>query len=456
MPDFPSHIPFVVDSSYPPRAGNFVRPLIDGERTFRRICQAIEAASHSVWVTVAFLTPDFAMPDGHGSLFDVLDRAVARGLDVRVIFWRPAADSPWRSSAFPGSPEQREMLGVRKARFLARWDSAGKTACQHQKSWLLDAGRESEIAFVGGMNLNAANITSPGHADGGWHDIYLELHGPAATDVHHNFVQRWNEASERTMDDGTWGHDGNDGLAFPARLSARSGTTTVQIQRTIDAGRYRDGSPSPQAEPFSIADGERSILTQYLQAIGAARYSIYVENQHLLWGEIVAALDAALTRGVDVVVLVPAEPEASIRAARSKPERRVFYDRLTTLDRHARFALVGIARPDRSGRRANIYVHAKIMLIDDVWATIGSGNLHYNSLFAQTEMNASFWDSTLVRALRCELFAEHLHQDTASLDARKALELYRMVAEKNRRRRDAGDGDWQGLAFRLDAATYAT
>ncbi len=73
------HIPFVRSGSYPLRAGNAVRPLVDGEPAFRRICEAVEAAKQSVWVTVAFLSPDFLMPDGRGSVFDVLDRASARG-----------------------------------------------------------------------------------------------------------------------------------------------------------------------------------------------------------------------------------------------------------------------------------------------------------------------------------------------------------------------------------------
>ena len=83
-----SHIPFVTSGPYPIRKGNQVAPLIDGEPAFRRICEATERARKSVWVTVAFLEPDVQMPDGRGSVFDVLDRARARGLDVRVIFWR--------------------------------------------------------------------------------------------------------------------------------------------------------------------------------------------------------------------------------------------------------------------------------------------------------------------------------------------------------------------------------
>ena len=79
---------FVRDGPYPPRSGNLVRSLIDGRQTFTRICEAIESAEHSVFATIAFIHPDFVMPGSAGSLFDVLDRAAARGLEVRVI-WHP-------------------------------------------------------------------------------------------------------------------------------------------------------------------------------------------------------------------------------------------------------------------------------------------------------------------------------------------------------------------------------
>ena len=118
------HIPFVAACSYPPRAGNVVRPLVDGMPAFRRIAEAVSAAQHSVWLTVAFFAPDFQMPDGGRPLFDVLDRAAERGLDVRVLFWRPNAESFGYGRTFPGSPEDRKMLEARGSRFRIRWDRA--------------------------------------------------------------------------------------------------------------------------------------------------------------------------------------------------------------------------------------------------------------------------------------------------------------------------------------------
>ena len=82
-----------------------MRALVDGEPAFRRVCEAIEAARQSVWATVTLMWADFQMPDGRGSALDVLNRAAARGLDVRVIFWRPDPETEkLKANAFWGSP----------------------------------------------------------------------------------------------------------------------------------------------------------------------------------------------------------------------------------------------------------------------------------------------------------------------------------------------------------------
>jgi len=116
--------------------------------------------------------------------------------------------------------------------------------------------------------------------------------------------------------------------------------------------------------------------------------------------------------------------------------------------------LAGIAGMGADGHRKAIYVHAKLMLVDDEWATVGSCNLHRFSLFGNGEMNAAFSECNTVRAFRCELLREHLDQDTDGFDDRTALHLFRTTARENRRRLEVGDPEWQGLAFELDVATY--
>lgn len=449
-----SHVPFVESGSYPVRPGNTVRPLIDGTPVFRRICEAVEAARHSVWIAAAFATIDFRMPDARGSFFDVLDRAQARGLDVRVIFWRPNT-LEGNATAFRGTALDREFLGARNTRWRVRWDRSHETYCQHQKSWLIDAGRDSEIAFVGGVNMTLRGDSVPGHPGPDQrHDAYVEIEGPAATDVHHNFVQRWNEASERGVEDGHWGHTGDDQLLFPTQASPARGRTPVQIQRTVHAGRYRDNTATPDGRPFDIAGGERSILDQYLRAIEAARHTIYIENQSVPIVAVAERLEAALRRGVDINMLVPAEVEPFVRQARRRGERKALFAQLAVLDRYPNFRLTGIQGHTDEGEPYGIYVHDKVMIVDDAWATIGSCNLHAFSLEGSTEMNCSFHDPDIARRLRCDLMAEHLGRDVQALDERAAMALYRAIADANRYRYDTGERGWQGLVYRLDAATY--
>jgi phosphatidylserine/phosphatidylglycerophosphate/cardiolipin synthase-like enzyme len=430
-----------------------VRPLVDGEPAFRRICEAVAAARRRVWVTVAFVDRDTELPGGHGTLFDVLERAAARGLDVRALFWRePRMDEFPGWFHFRGSDEERAWLRERGARFLARWDHLPRW-CHHQKSWLIDAGEPGEVAFVGGINVDRESIVSPGHAGGmpGIHDLHLELQGPAATDVHHNFVQRWNEASERGRADGAWPDARTAGdLPFPGVVSAARGAVPLQITRTVRPGCYTAAVATPGASPFAIAAGEQSVLEQYAAAIDAAERSIYLEHQLFAAPDLFLRLDVALRRGVEVVVVVPRQPLQQVRDARKDPRMAPGFALLGSLGDHPNFTFAGLVAGG-----GDVYVHAKAALVDDAWATIGSANLAIRSFEGDTELNASFWSPPVVRVLRQDLLREHLgRDDVAELDDRAALRRFREIAEANRERLRRGEA-LDGLAVALDPKRYA-
>ncbi len=427
-------IPFAAGCSYPLRPGNRVRPLVDGDAIFARIGEAIAEACHSVWLTVAFHSEDFRLPDG-SPLFDVLDRAVGRGLDVRLLCWRANGETRPSARIFGGTPEQRDLLARRDARFRIRWDRAPTVFCQHQKTWVIDAGQPTETAFVGGINLTGIALER--------HDVFVEVTGPAARDVHHNFVQRWNGASEREAPDGNWACDASDLLPAPAGATAeKKGPSVVQIQRMMDPRRYTGG------------EAEASILEQYERAIHAARRTIYLENQAVPIAPLSRRLRAALERGVDVVMLVPAVPEPYVYESRHDPAYGEMWEALEALGRHPRFTLCGIA--ERRGAHLRVaYVHAKLMLVDGVWATVGSCNLHAYSLGGNSELNAAIWDAEVARSLRRTLFAKHLGIDTAPMDDDAALRLFHETAETNASKLARGQSDLRGLAFEIEARTYA-
>jgi len=454
-----TNVPAARRGAYPLRPGNRVCPLVDGEPAFRRICEAVEAARESVWLTVAYVDREVAMPDGRGPLFGVLERAARRRIDVRALFWREPrlGELEPESTHFPGDGDDRAFLAEHAPSIKARWDRHPGEFCQHQKSWIVDAGRAGEAAFVGGINLLHASVCSPGHPPhpgGQDHDVYVEVRGPAAADVHHNFAQRWNEASERARPDGVWPDAARAGdLEFPAFLSPAVGEVPVQMTRTVAPGLYTADVAPPGGKPFPIAGGEQSVLEQYLAAIAAAQSSIYLEDQAIGSPAIVDALQAAVDRGVEVACLVPGNAHPAFVAARRNPRAGFFFEKLARLGAHERFTLAAIAATRPGGRYEEIYVHAKIMLVDDAWGTIGSTNVADRSFRDDTELNASFWHPLTARALREALLAEHLGVDTSGWDDLRGLRLFREIALANRARR-ARRAPLAGLAYALDATTY--
>src|SRR5262249_61934351 len=104
--------------------------------------------------------------------------------------------------------------------------------------------------------------------------------------------------------------------------------------------------------------------------------------------QVLERLDAALRRGVEVVYLLPSVPMPEMRAARGEPKHATFFRRLGDLGRHPNFTLAGLAALRGPGQYEDIYVHAKVALVDDAWATIGSANIATRSLRGASELNA--------------------------------------------------------------------
>jgi phosphatidylserine/phosphatidylglycerophosphate/cardiolipin synthase-like enzyme len=106
------------------------------------------------------------------------------------------------------------------------------------------------------------------------------------------------------------------------------------------------------------------------------------------------------------------------------------------------------------GSRVPVYVHSKLILIDDEWASVGSCSLHHYSMTGNGELNAAYHDPASVRALRAELFREHLGNDTLGLEDTDAFDRFQHVAPANRRRYELSDPCWDGMAIALDGISY--
>lgn len=446
--------------TYPLRPGNRVAPWIDGVPFYERLAAALRRARRRVWAIVSFIQPDFCFPDGT-PWWDMLDECHARGLDVRVLFWRNPGFMR-TAHVFLGGPAERAFLGERRAGWAARWDSSGDdpTHCHHQKAFVVDAGEPDALAFIGGMVLSRSTLAHRGHHRGlEKHDAFLELEGPAVVDAEHNFVQRWNHA-RRDHDAPPWPDDLRAGpLEPPTRIPPPAGAVPVQLARTI----------RPGLDPAS-PDGEQTILDHYRHAFSTAKRTIYLENQHPGEASLLDLLERALRRGVRVVMIVPGEPMPAISRARRDvaalarlgraDEHRYgpTFARLDALARHPGFTLAALARsdPDPAGgwTHREIYTHAKLCIVDGAWATLGSANLVDLSLTRDhTELNATFHGRDVCLDLLRDLIAEHTDRP-APADDLAALDTIAALARASRDSLARGGPVLAGC-YALDPARYA-
>jgi len=160
----------------PPRPGNELKVLVDGERAIGEICAAIEQARSHVHIAGWHVTPRFKR----------IRDELTQGTDISCVL----------------DARERTMH------------------CHHEKLVIVD----DEVAFVGGIDLTSLSgdrwdhDEHPARGRLGWHDVATRLRGPAVADVAEHFRARWQEVASEPL---------------PApRPQAAAGGTTVQVLRT--------------------------------------------------------------------------------------------------------------------------------------------------------------------------------------------------------------------------------
>jgi phosphatidylserine/phosphatidylglycerophosphate/cardiolipin synthase-like enzyme len=174
---------------------------------------------------------------------------------------------------------------------------------------------------------------------------------------------------------------------------------------------------------------------------------------------VVDELRSALARGVRVAAIVPGHAHPAFVAARRDARSAAFFEQLAELGAHGRFTLAALCASRGEGRYDEIYVHAKVMVVDDAWATVGSANIASRSFRHDTELNASFWHADAARALREALLATALGgssagaREASAADELAAFDRFAGVARANLDRRALWQ-DLEGFAYALDPAQY--
>lgn len=442
--------------------GNDVEPIVHGrdyfERLHRELCRLEEG--DAVWFLDWRADPDETLADGV-TVAEVLADLAERGVSVRGLVWRSHPEH----AGFQLESHLELADRVNRAGGVVLLDHrVRRVGSHHQKLFVLlhPASRRRDVAFVGGIDLCHGRRDDDRHLGDAqpeemddrygptppWHDVQVLVRGPAVADLAACFVERWNDPTPLDDRRTPWRAmlsrlsrepDRRDELGDPHDQDA-AGDHAVQIMRTYPFKR----------PPFPFAPaGERSVVRAYRKAFARARSLIYVEDQYLWSAEVADLLADALesTPALRVIVVVPRVPDRN--GPVSGPPHRIAQQ--AVLERVSAAAGDRFAAYDiENDAGTPIYVHAKVVIVDDVWAAVGSDNLNRRSWTHDSELSCAMLDPArdereprdpaglgdgariFARDLRLRLMREHLGVDDVArlVDHADAFESFRLAARE--------------------------
>jgi len=444
--------------------GNRVETLVHGATYFRRLLEAIRelSAGDHLFFTDWRGDPDQRLDGTQDSeIGAVLSAAARRGVSVKGLLWRSHLDR------LGFSAKENRHLGeqVNTAGGDVLLDQRVRLGGSHHQKVVVirhAGGSERDVAFVGGIDLCHSRRDDANHQGDPqrqsmapvfgnrppWHDVQLAIAGPAVADLDFSFRERWEDRSPLSRDPIGILHDKLHHEHRKATLlppmppdPPPRGTHAVQVLRTYPWRRW--------GYPFA-PQGERSIARGYQKAVRRARRLIYLEDQYL-WSTGIARTFADALIACPQLHLIAVVPR--------------FFDEAGTLTlrpnqvgREQAVQVLLEAGGDRVGiydienlAGVPVYVHAKVCVIDDVWASVGSDNLNRRSWSHDSEIACAVMDDArdlrkpidpaglgdgarrYARDLRLQLWREHLARpngdDRDLLDPTEAVARFRDTAE---------------------------
>jgi len=264
-----------------------------------------------------------------------------------------------------------------------------------------------------------------------WHDIHCAVGGNAASDVSKHFIARWNRELRQGASEMSAISKGYRFL-LPTRFS-----DSVASRISILPYTLRSCKVLRSVGPWSLTSTlENSIKDKYIELIYEAERLIYIENQFFNAPGVAQAIADRIGQALDddlefrVIVVLPQWPgfegmpfdnvqtkvvlrfqhetmDLILSRIRSHPKIRSEED----LANHISFnALRKVGTVGGKVTSEQIYVHSKLMIVDDEHVIIGSANLNQRSLRGDRDSEVCLYlhDETFARDLRLSLFVEHL------------------------------------------------
>lgn len=324
-------------------AANTITPLLKGDAAYPEMVQAIDDAERSI----CFESYIFKYDDVGREFVAALERAVARGVEVRVL-----VDGVGQIYSWPPIVRALRAAEIPHARFMYSlwpWRMPYLNLRNHQKILVIDG----KVGFTGGMNISAANRTTsqPRRIV---RDIHFKVEGPLVAHLTEAFADDWHITTKESLVGESW---------FPPL----TGNGDV-VARGIPSG------------PHESVERVRWIIAA---AVSEARQSLRIMTPYFLPDETLAAgLRLAALRGVDVDIILPKKTNLAF----------VTWAAMARLDE-----LIGVGCRIWLGPPP--FNHSKLMLVDDCWALVGSSNWDPRSLILNFEFNVECQGTDLVKRL---------------------------------------------------------
>ncbi len=368
--------------------GNEVRLLQGGDELFAALIAAVNRARYEVWLTTyIFHTDESAQAVSHA-----LVAAAQRGVRVRVVV------DGFGTMGSLGELRRwwaHTPVAVAVYRPLDRWWAwlqPEHLRRLHQKVAVVDG----EVGFVGGINVIDDRLDlHHGRLESPRLDYAVQVRGPVVAPMVHTARAMWTRAA--------FGADWRDEIAQMVRgprglHRARELLRSMRLvpvglagpAATLPADRTEPSSPGTMEAAFLLRDNLRqrhSVQAALLQACGHARQEIDIVCPYFYPGRVLRrALLQAARRGVRVRLLLQGQPDYKIAALAASVLYRELLD-----------GGVHIFEYDAA------FLHAKVVRVDERWATVGSSNLDPLSLLVNFEANLAVRDGAFVREVAASL-----------------------------------------------------
>ena len=353
--------------------GNRIGTLLNGDQIFPAMLEAIHGATR----TIAFETYIYWSGEIGEQFADALSERARAGVKVHVLL-----DWVGSGKAKQEYLDQMKESGVEVEKYhpLHWYHLARINNRTHRKILIVD-GR---VGFTGGVGIAdkwTGNAQDPDH----WRDSHFKLEGPAVAQMQAAFMDNWMKTRSRVLHGEEY---------FPELPQV--GKSYAQVFKS-----------SPR-------EGSESVRLMYLLSIASARRRILIANSYFVPDDLsIETLVTARKRGVDVEIVVPGTKIDS---------------ELTRKASRARWG-------DLLGAGVEIYeyqptmYHCKVMVVDDLWVSVGSTNFDNRSFRLNDEANLNVFDADFARQQIRDFEADRARSRRVTLEGWKKRPLSEKIME---------------------------